>query len=41
MVRKATSTGRLLAGVGFVRMLERMLQRGLIPKPPGRPRKRA
>jgi len=34
-------TGRPFAGEGFMKMLERMLQRGLMPKPPARPRKEA
>jgi len=41
LIRRETSTGRPLAGEGFVRMLERMPQRRLMPKPPGRPKKGA
>lgn len=39
LIRRATSTGRPLGKEGFVRMLEKMLRRRLIPKPPGRPKK--
>lgn len=40
LIRKATSTGRPLGKEGFLKMLEKRLQRRLKPRPPGRPRKR-
>lgn len=41
LIGKATSTGRPLAGGGFVRRFEERVQRRLIPKPPGRLKKEA
>ena len=38
-IRKATSTGRPLGGLGFTEKLEKELQRYLRPKKGGRPKK--
>ena len=38
VIRRATSTGRPLGGEGFIRKLEKRLNRDLFPKKGGRPK---
>jgi hypothetical protein len=39
-IRRATSTGRPLGGEGFIRKLEKRLNRDLFPKKGGRPKRK-
>ncbi len=39
-IRKATMTGRPLGAEGFIKRLERLLERDILPKKAGRPKKR-
>jgi hypothetical protein len=39
-IRRATSTGRPLGSEGFIKKLERILNRNLSPKKGGRPKKK-
>ncbi|MEK6678048.1 MAG: transposase [Nitrospirota bacterium] len=38
-IRKATTTGRPLGAEGFIKRLEKLLERGILPKKAGRPKK--
>jgi putative transposase len=40
LIRKATSTGRPLGTERFIKTLEKLLDRGLLPKKAGRPKKK-
>ena len=40
LIRKATSTGRPLGTERFIKKLEKVLDRGLLPKKAGRPGKK-
>lgn len=40
LIRKSTSTGRPLGTERFIKSLEKLLDRGLLPKKAGRPKKK-